>query len=194
MCLAKIETGLYNFNTVEGYKEVAQKCAAQAKIQSGAEMDTEEYRDAVKAGQLEYAMEMASRLYRRLFECDNYMYFHMQQLHLMELILERKSAHGKAKEQKEEEEQGACGPIEGEEGNGKKLGEKSEEKDPLVKSLLKCKHIPSMDPRMVFLVKLILWAQGKLDNNEGCDDYQRRLQIEGFEDFELDLMRALQSD
>lgn len=180
---------------------MAKKFAAQAKLLSGAQMDSEEYRNAVKAGQLEYAMEMASRLYRRLFACDNYMYFHMQQLHLMELILERKSAQGKAKDQKEQEVkeqeeqlQGACGPIEEDSDTGEKQGEKAEEKDPLVKSILKCKHIPSMDPRMVFLVKLILWAQGKLDNNEGCDDYQRRLQIEGFEDFELDLMRALQSD
>lgn len=142
----------------------------------------------MRAGQLEYAMEMANRLYRRLFECDNYMYFHMQQLHLMELIRERKSGHGgKVEEEQEQQEepQGACG--------GAIYEKQQDEKDPLVKSLLKCEHIPSMDPRMVFLVKLILWAQGKLDN-EGCDDYQRRLQIEGFEDFELDLMRALQSD
>lgn len=140
----------------------------------------------MRAGQLEYAMEMANRLYRRLFQCDNYMYFHMQQLHLMELIRERKSGQG-GKEEKEQEEkpEGAWG--------GASHQKQQEEKDPLVKSLLKCEHIPSMDPRMVFLVKLILWAQRKLDN-EGCDDYQRRLQIEGFEDFELDLMRALQSD
>lgn len=179
---------------------MAHKFAAQAKLQSGAEMGTEEYRNAMRAGQLEYAMGMAQRLYRRLFESDNFMYFHMQQLHLMELIRERKLNQimqtGKCKEEEEQaaELQGACGRNDDK--NTSKLlagGEEPDKKDPLVKSLLKCEHIPSMDPRMVFLVKLILWAQGKLDN-EGCDDYQRRLQIEGFEDFELDLMRALQSD
>ncbi|KAL7735770.1 hypothetical protein ACLKA6_020017 [Drosophila palustris] len=183
---ADINRLIINYLLREGYKEAAQRFDVQAKKESGAHMDSHEYRNAVRAGQLQYAMDMAKKLYQR-FESDNYMYFHMQQMHLIELIRERKL--GKAVSSTKTDSTPSMTPME-------QLTASSaadlwhQGNSHLDSTIMKHEQATSMEPKLVFLIKLILWAQSKLDNYfGGCVD-NVRFDVDG--DFELELIYALQ--
>jgi len=171
---------------IEGYKETARRFDAQAKKESGAQMDSLEYRNAVRAGQLQYAMDMAKKLYRR-FECDNYMYFHMQQMHLIELIRQR-NLEKAVISTKTDSTQSMASSEQIETFSVADLWQQSNSQ--LDSTVMKHEQATSMEPKLVFLIKLILWAQSKLDNdNSFVDNF--RFDVDG--DFELDeLMHALQ--
>lgn len=149
-------------------------------------MDSLEYRNAVRADQLQYAMGMAQKLYRR-FECDNYMYFHMQQMHLIDLIHQRNLE--KAVNYTETVSIQSMAPSDQlQTSSTADLWQQNNSQ--FNSAIIKHEQATSMEPKLVFLIKLILWAQRKLDNNNGCID-KVRFDVDG--DFEMEeLMHALQ--
>ncbi|XP_034103657.1 glucose-induced degradation protein 8-A homolog [Drosophila albomicans] len=187
---ANINRLIMSYLLREGYKDASRSFQAQAKLESGAKLDSEEYRNAVRAGQLQYAMEMAKKLYKK-FDADNYMYFHMQQLQLFEILRQRKKAEAisstpdAAVNPSPPPEKLTGTPI----ADIWSLADNSD----LDSSILKLEETKSMEPRLVFLIKLILWAQNKLDNEHVCIDHMRQnFEMDSVGDYELELMCALQ--
>ncbi|EDW10351.1 glucose-induced degradation protein 8 homolog [Drosophila mojavensis] len=181
---ADINWLIMKYLVAEGYLDVAQGFEAVARLESETtQMDPVEYqkriKDAVRTAQVQYAIDMAKRLYPKLFESENYMYFHMQQLHLIELIRESNNYNSNASIKTElEVERTEKGSV--------------EEKRELDSALRRGGHTACMEPKMMFLVKLILWAQQKLDKDGTA------IKCEGFDlemdDFEFELKRAMQNN
>ncbi|EDW61305.1 glucose-induced degradation protein 8 homolog isoform X2 [Drosophila virilis] len=189
---ADINRLIMKYLVAEGYLDVAQGFEAVARLESGAQADPVEYqeriRKAVRTAQVQYAIDMAKRLYPKLFESENYMYFHMQQLRLIELIRERNL----------ERNSGSGVSVETEPSAESSLGDdllqhscRQQVSHELESTLLKYEQTASMEPKMMFLVKLILWAQSRLDK-DGCAG-RCQLDLEAA-DFEVELKRALQND
>ncbi|ALC41084.1 CG18467 [Drosophila busckii] len=143
---------ILNFLIKEGSRNVALHCEVEARMKTE---DAGRIRQAVRYGQLQYAIEMAKKLHAHFG--DNYIYFHMQQLQLIEFINDKKEIKDRPE----------------------KLGELYPEVYDLNSHY---------EPKMVFLVKLIIWAQAKLDN-EGCVYFPLF-----DEDFEMEIRRALQGN
>ncbi|XP_030082033.1 glucose-induced degradation protein 8 homolog [Drosophila hydei] len=183
---ADINWLIMKYLVAEGYLDVAQGFEAVARLESETtQLDPVEYqkriKNAVRTAQVQYAIDMAKRLYPKLFESENYMYFHMQQLHLIELIREsnnyKNSVSSKTNIELDME----------------RTAQRSvEEKRELDSALRRGGHTACMEPKMMFLVKLILWAQQKL-NKDGC-----AVRCDGFDlemdDFEFELKRAMQNN
>lgn len=144
-------------------------------------MDRFKIRDAMRVGQVQYAMDLASRLYPRLFETDNYIYFHMQQLRLIELV-------------REEDINKALGYVKAAAQNIRTGTMYYDRVQKVTRTTRDARNRESaMEPRMMFLIKLILWAQAKLERERakgGCTDYQK-LDL-GHGDFEEEFRRSFQ--
>ncbi|XP_070135082.1 glucose-induced degradation protein 8 homolog [Drosophila bipectinata] len=161
-----------NYLVTEGYQDSAKSFISEAYPM----MDRFKIKDAMRLGQVQYAMDLATRLYPRLFETDNYIYFHMQQLRLIELI-------------REENINKALGYVKGNHIHRvQKVAGKANLTRTTRDALNKESH-GAMEPRMMFLIKLILWAQAKLERNGGTD-YQK-LDL-GHGDFEEEFRRSFQ--
>ena len=82
------------FNFVEGFKEAAEKFKEEADIKSNIElsgMDSRiKIRDAIQAGKITEATAMVHQMYPELLDDDRYLFFHLQQQQLIELIRESK--------------------------------------------------------------------------------------------------------
>lgn len=74
----------------EGYKEAAEKFRAEASVEPAVSLDTLDdrimIRDAVQNGHIQEATRLVNNLHPWLLDNDRYLYFHLQQLHLIELI------------------------------------------------------------------------------------------------------------
>ncbi|CAH1248377.1 glucose-induced degradation protein 8 homolog isoform X1 [Branchiostoma lanceolatum] len=83
-------TGEFSSGSSEGFKEAAEKFRVEAGIPMN--MDTEsleeriKIRDAIQKGEIEEAMSLVNNLHPELLDDNRYLYFHLQQQHLIELI------------------------------------------------------------------------------------------------------------
>lgn len=79
-----------NCTYAEGYKEAAEKFRAEASVEPAVSLDTLDdrilIRDAVQNGRIQEATRLVNKLHPWLLDNDRYLYFHLQQLHLIELI------------------------------------------------------------------------------------------------------------
>ncbi|EDV36765.1 uncharacterized protein Dana_GF13121 [Drosophila ananassae] len=166
-----------NYLVTEGYQDAAKRFMTDAHPM----MDRFKIRDAMRVGQVQYAMDLASRLYPRLFETDNYIYFHMQQLRLIELV-------------REEDINKALGYVKAAAQNIRTGTMYYDRVQKVTRTTRDARNRESaMEPRMMFLIKLILWAQAKLERERakgGCTDYQK-LDL-GHGDFEEEFRRSFQ--
>lgn len=75
---------------VEGFKEAAEKFQTEAGVEPSVELNTLDdrilIRDAVQNGRIQEATHLVNQLHPELLDNDRYLYFHLQQLHLIELI------------------------------------------------------------------------------------------------------------
>ncbi|EDW32013.1 GL11425 [Drosophila persimilis] len=200
-----------NYLITEGYQEAAQRFKAESSLEPSSLGDSIDdrvrIRNAVRSGQVKYAMDLANRLYPQLFETNNYMYFHMQQLRLIELIREQKVEQALDFAQSKEsglsevhsdnirEMQRALAllafdkPEESPFGDLMKPAYRLQVAGELNNAILKYEGGEVVQPKMMFLIKLILWAQDRLEM-EGISDY-RRIDLET-PDFEDEIKRAFQ--
>lgn len=94
MCFSVIHICcLINLNALsytEGFKEVAEKFQQEAGVGPTVELssldDRIRIRDAIENGRIQEATDLVNQLHPELLDNDRYLYFHLQQLHLIELI------------------------------------------------------------------------------------------------------------
>lgn len=74
----------------EGFKEAAEKFQVEAGLEPSVELNTLDerilIRDAVQNGRVQEATRLVNQLHPELLDNDRYLFFHLQQLQLIELI------------------------------------------------------------------------------------------------------------
>lgn len=79
---------MYDF--LEGFKEAAEKFQAEAGVEPSVPLNSLDnrilIREAVQSGRIQEATHLVNKLHPWLLDNDRYLYFHLQQLHLIELI------------------------------------------------------------------------------------------------------------
>lgn len=74
----------------EGFKEAAEKFQQESGVKPSVELDSMDdrirIRDAIQNGRIEEAKNLVNQLHPELLDNDRYLHFHLQQLHLIELI------------------------------------------------------------------------------------------------------------
>lgn len=75
---------------IEGFKDSAEKFQAEAGVEPSVPLNTLDnrilIREAVQSGRIQEATHLVNKLHPWLLDNDRYLYFHLQQLHLIELI------------------------------------------------------------------------------------------------------------
>lgn len=78
------------FSRIEGFKEAAEKFQAEAGVEPSVPLNSLDnrilIREAVQSGRIQEATHLVNKLHPWLLDNDRYLYFHLQQLHLIELI------------------------------------------------------------------------------------------------------------
>lgn len=82
-----------NYLVTEGFKESAEKFRLETGIQPSIDLneldDRIKIRDKIQNGCIEDAISLVNNLHPELLDNDRYLYFHLQQQHLIELIRQR---------------------------------------------------------------------------------------------------------
>lgn len=80
----------FDFLFLEGFKEAAEKFQAEAGVEPSVPLNSLDnrilIREAVQSGRIQEATHLVNKLHPWLLDNDRYLYFHLQQLHLIELI------------------------------------------------------------------------------------------------------------
>lgn len=81
---------IMNYLVTEGFKEAAEKFRMESGVKPTIELDNIDERikikDAVQLGHIEEAISLVNNLHPELLDNNRYLYFHLQQQHLIELI------------------------------------------------------------------------------------------------------------
>ncbi|XP_064602450.1 glucose-induced degradation protein 8 homolog [Liolophura sinensis] len=84
---------IMNYLVTEGFKEAAEKFKMESGIQPHIDLDSLDdrirIRGAIQEGKIQLAISLVNDLYPELLDNDRYLFFHLQQQHLIELIRER---------------------------------------------------------------------------------------------------------
>jgi len=84
---------IMNYLVTEGFKEAAEKFQLESGINPLIDLDNLDHRikirDAIQNGKIQEAISMVNRLYPELLDDNRYLFFHLQQQQLIELIRER---------------------------------------------------------------------------------------------------------
>ncbi|KAL3841679.1 hypothetical protein ACJMK2_019791 [Sinanodonta woodiana] len=84
---------IMNYLVTEGFKEAAEKFKMESGIQPDINPDELDdrirIRDAIQNGRIQEAISLVNDLHPELLDNDRYLYFHLQQQHLIELIREK---------------------------------------------------------------------------------------------------------
>lgn len=88
--MVKIDFSCVCVKNTEGFKEAAEKFQAEANVEPSVPLETLDnrilIREAVQSGRIQEATHLVNKLHPWLLDNDRYLYFHLQQLHLIELI------------------------------------------------------------------------------------------------------------
>ncbi|XP_034116402.1 glucose-induced degradation protein 8-B homolog [Drosophila nasuta] len=173
---------IMNYLVTEGFKEAAEKFQHEAELEPSVELNSLDdrilIREAVQAGRIEEATHLVNQLHPDLLGSELYLFFHLQQLQLIELIRAGKVEEALAFAQSKLSESGEEIRFELERTLALLAFEKPQESpfadlleqsyrqkiaSELNAAILRCEHSEDSTPKMMFLLKLILWAQSKLD-------------------------------
>ncbi|XP_033106414.1 glucose-induced degradation protein 8 homolog [Anneissia japonica] len=84
---------IMNYLVTEGFKEAAEKFCMESGTQINSELNSLgeriHIREAIQDGRIEVAIGMVNSLHPDLLDNDKYLFFHLQQQHLIELIRQR---------------------------------------------------------------------------------------------------------
>lgn len=178
---------IMNYLVTEGFKEAAEKFRMESGIQPSLDLDTLDerikIREAIQNGKIQEAIALVNSLHPELLDNDKYLYFHLQQQHLIELIRERNIEGALAFAQTHLAERGEenpeiltelertlallafedpeCSPF------GELLHPSQRQKvaSELNAAILEIENREST-PKLASLLKLLLWAQTELDKKK----------------------------
>ncbi|KAG5307889.1 GID8 protein, partial [Acromyrmex insinuator] len=179
---------IMNYLVTEGFKEAAEKFQQESGVGPTVELSTLDdrirIRDAVQNGHIQEATDLVNQLHPELLDNDRYLYFHLQQLHLIELIRTGRVeealqfAQDQLSEAGESDDNILCEL----ERTLALLAFDEPHKSPfsdllhpthrqkiageLNAAILKMEHRESTSPRLNNLLKMILWAQEELDKKK----------------------------
>ncbi|XP_061389376.1 glucose-induced degradation protein 8 homolog [Musca vetustissima] len=180
---------IMNYLVTEGFKEAAEKFQVEAGLmEPSVELNSLDdrilIREAIQNGRIQEATQLVNQLHPELLDSDRYLYFHLQQLQLIELIRAGKIEEALSFAQSRLSEAGEDIPevlCELERTLALLAFEKPQESpfsylleqshrqkiaSELNAAILKSEHSADSTPKIMFLLKLIMWAQSKLDARE----------------------------
>ncbi|ALC48645.1 CG6617 [Drosophila busckii] len=172
-----------NYLVTEGFKEAAEKFKLEADLEPNVELSSLDdrilIREAVQDGRIEEATQLVNQLHPTLLNSERYLYFHLQQLQLIELIRAGKVKEALNFAQNKLSESGDEAIYELERTLALLAFEKPQESpfadlleqsyrqkiaSELNAAILRCEHNEESTPKIMYLLKLILWGQSKLEN------------------------------
>ncbi|XP_052866273.1 glucose-induced degradation protein 8 homolog [Anopheles bellator] len=176
---------IMNYLVTEGFKEAAEKFQAESGVIPTVDLGSLDnrilIRKAVQNGFIQEATHLVNQLHPELLDNDRYLYFHLQQLHLIELIRAGKIEEALTFAQTQISEAGESNPgvLNELERTLALLAFEKPQNSPfadlldqthrqkvaseLNAAILKMEHQEQSSPRMINILKLILWAQTELD-------------------------------
>uniref|UniRef100_A0A8D9BD64 Glucose-induced degradation protein 8 homolog n=1 Tax=Cacopsylla melanoneura TaxID=428564 RepID=A0A8D9BD64_9HEMI len=106
---------IMNYLVTEGFREAAEKFQLESGITPSLDLNTMEnrikIRDAIQNGCIQEATALVNELYPELLDNDRYLYFQLQQLHLIELIRNNKIEEALHFAQEQLSEAGESDPV-----------------------------------------------------------------------------------
>lgn len=179
---------IMNYLVTEGFKEAAEKFQLEAGLEPSVELSSLDdrilIREAVQNGRIQEATHLVNQLHPELLDNDRYLFFHLQQLQLIELIRAGKIEEALTFAQTKLSEAGEDIPealnelertlalLAFEKPQNSPFSELLEQShrqkvaSELNAAILKSEHCEDSTPRVMYLLKMIIWAQSKLDS---CD-------------------------
>lgn len=181
---ADMNTLIMNYLVTEGFKESAEKFRLESGIQPSVDLnqldDRIKIREEIQNGRIENAISLVNSLQPELLDNDRYLYFHLQQQHLIELIRQGNVEGALDYAQTHLAERGEENPeiLSELERTLALLAFEEPEKSPFGDLLHLCQRqkvaselnaaILETDatPKLANLLKLLLWAQEELDKKK----------------------------
>lgn len=138
-------------------------------------------REAINNGKIQESINLVNQLHPELLDNDRYLYFHLQQLHLIELIREGKIEEALQFAQNKIAEAGETNPevlnelertlalLAFEKPQNSPFADLLEQThrqkiaSELNAAILRIEHKQNQNPRIQNILKLILWSQAELD-------------------------------
>ncbi|KAK3924398.1 Glucose-induced degradation protein 8-B-like protein [Frankliniella fusca] len=179
---------IMNYLVTEGFKEAAEKFQQESGIGPCMDLDSMDdrirIRDAIQNGRIQEATSLVNQLHPELLDNDRYLYFHLQQLHLIELIRSGQVEEALSFAQNHLSEAGESDPavlnelertlalLAFDEPTQSPFSDlllpthRQKVASELNAAILKTEHLESTSPRLSNLLKLILWAQDELDKRK----------------------------
>jgi len=176
---------IMNYLVTEGFKEAAEKFQDEAGLPAPPQLSEMgnriSIRDAIQSGRIAEAISLVHELHPELLDDDRYLFFHLQQQQLIELIRERRidDALRFASEQLAERGEEDPSVLEELERTMALLAFEEPMNSPfadllshshrqkvaseLNSSLLRAAHIHPVHPKLAGVLKMLLWAQDELD-------------------------------
>ncbi|EMP35844.1 Protein C20orf11 like protein [Chelonia mydas] len=182
---------IMNYLVTEGFKEAAEKFRMESGIEPSVDLETLDerikIREMILKGQIQEAIALINSLHPELLDTNRYLYFHLQQQHLIELIRQRETeaalefAQTQLAEQGEESRECLTemertlallafdNPEESPFGDLLNMMQRQKVWSEVNQAVLDYENREST-PKLAKLLKLLLWAQNELDQKKG-DDY-----------------------
>ncbi|KAJ8916227.1 hypothetical protein NQ315_016366 [Exocentrus adspersus] len=176
---------IMNYLVTEGFKEAAEKFQQESGVLPSVDLQTLDdrirIRDAIMTGRIQEATALINQLHPELLDNDRYLYFHLQQLHLIELIRNNRIEEALAFAQSHLSEAGEEDPsvlselertvalLAFEDPLNSPFGDllapshRQKVASEVNAAILKMEHHETTAPKISTLLKLILWAQDKLN-------------------------------
>ncbi|XP_054274198.1 glucose-induced degradation protein 8-A homolog [Macrosteles quadrilineatus] len=179
---------IMNYLVTEGFKEAAEKFQQESGVQPSMDLNLMDnrirIRDAIQGGRIQEATLLVNQLHPDLLDNDRYLYFHLQQLHLIELIRAGNVEEALQFAQDQLSEVGESDPgvlnelertlalLAFEEPNNCPFSDllnqthRQKVASELNAAILKIELQEPTTPRLYNLMKLILWAQDELEKKK----------------------------
>lgn len=176
---------IMNYLVTEGFKEAAEKFRDEANVSPEVNLDGMDdrirIRDAIQGGKISDATGLVHNLHPELLDDDRYLFFHLQQQQLIELIRENRLEEALKFASEQLAERGEEDPVvlEELERTMALLAFEDPSKSPfsdllshshrqkvaseLNSAILKAQHAEYTQPKLAAILKLLLWAQSELD-------------------------------
>jgi len=179
---------IMNYLVTEGFKGAAEKFRIESGIQPSVDLDTLDerikIRDAIQNGKIQEAIQLVNNLHPELLDCDRYLFFHLQQQHLIELIRQRKIEEALKYAQEQLAERGEENkevlselertlallafdkPEQSPFGDLLHPSHRQKIASEVNASILEMENRESTTPKLAIMLKLMLWSQEELEKKK----------------------------